>query len=277
VSRLRFGTAGIPVGAKGTSTREGIRALKTLGLEALELEFVQGVHLGVAEAEKIAQEAKELDIALTVHAPYYLNLNSRDRKIVDASRRRILASARVGKAAGAQSVAFHAAFYQGEDRRSVYEKVKGHLKDLRATLDGEGNGIRLSPELTGKETQFGGLEELLNLSEEIPGITPCVDFAHYHARKGGGQNSYEEFLALLETLEDRLGRKALEFLHIHVAGIEYGPKGERKHLNLRESDLKYKALLKALKDKDAGGIVICESPNLEKDALLLKRSYARLG
>jgi deoxyribonuclease-4 len=277
VSRLRFGTAGIPVSAKGTSTREGIRVLKTLGLEALELEFVQGVRLGEAEAEKIAQEAKAVDVALTVHAPYYLNLNSRDRKIVAASRRRILASARVGKAAGAQSVAFHAAFYQGEERERVFEKVKGHLRDLRANLDEEGNGIRMSPELTGKETQFGDLEELLNLSAEIPGVTPCVDFAHYHARKGGGQNSYEEFLALLETIEDRLGRKALESLHIHVAGIEYGPKGERKHLNLRESDLKYKALLKALKDKDAGGIVICESPNLEKDALLLKKSYARLG
>jgi deoxyribonuclease-4 len=274
---LRFGTAGIPVSAKGTSTREGIRVLKTLGLEALELEFVQGVRLGEAEAEKIAQEAKAVDVALTVHAPYYLNLNSRDRKIVAASRRRILASARVGKATGAQSVAFHAAFYQGEERERVFEKVKGHLRDLRATLDEEGNGIRMSPELTGKEIQFGDLEELLNLSAEIPGVTPCVDFAHYHARKGGGQNSYEEFLALLETIEDRLGRKALESLHIHVAGIEYGPKGERKHLNLRESDLKYKALLKALKDKDAGGIVICESPNLEKDALLLKKSYARLG
>jgi len=277
MSRLRFGTAGIPVEAKGTSTREGIRALKTLGLEALELEFVQGVHLGEAEAEKIAQEAKTLDIALTVHAPYYLNLNSRDRKIVDASRKRILASARVGKAAGAQSVAFHAAFYQGEEQEPVYQKVKGHLKDLRATLDEEGNGIRLSPELTGKETQFGDLEELLNLSEEIPGVTSCVDFAHYHARKAGGQNSYEEFLAILGTIESQLGREAFESLHIHVAGIEYGPKGERKHLNLGESDFKYKELLKALKDKNAGGIVICESPNLEEDALLLKRSYARLG
>jgi len=277
VKRLRFGTGGIPIRAKGTSTTDGIREVRKLGLEAMELEFVQGVHLSEEGAEEVGRVARESDVALTVHAPYYLNLNSRDQKILAASGKRILASARAGKAAGAQSVAFHAAFYQGQDRKSVYEKVKGHLKHLRAALDEEGNGIRLSPELTGKETQFGDLEELLDLSAEIPGVTPCVDFAHYHARKAGGQNSYEEFLALLETLEDRLGRKALASLHIHVAGIEYGPKGERKHLNLRKSDLNYKALLKALKDKDAGGIVICESPNLEEDVLLLKRSYARFG
>jgi len=119
VSRLRFGTAGIPVSAKGTSTREGIRALKTLGLEALELEFVQGVHLTEESARKVARRAKDLDVVLTVHAPYYLNLNSRDEKIVAASRKRILDSARVGKIAGAQSVAFHAAFYQGEERKKV--------------------------------------------------------------------------------------------------------------------------------------------------------------
>ena len=277
MNALRFGTAGIPVCAKGTSTTDGLFAVRKLGLEAMELEFVQGVHLTEESARKIARGAKDLDVGLTVHAPYYLNLNARDEKIVAASRRRILDSARVGKMAGAQSVAFHAAFYQGEQRKKVYERVKGTLQELRSILDDEGNGIHLSPELTGKETQFGDLEELISLSDEIPGVTPCVDFAHYHARKGGRQNSYEEFKAVLEAIEERLGQRFLENLHIHVAGIDYGPKGERKHLALKESDLKYEDLLKALKDKGVGGVVICESPNLEEDALLLQRSYARLG
>jgi deoxyribonuclease-4 len=277
MSRLRFGTAGIPACSKGTTTVEGIRALAKLGLDAMELEFVQSVHMseqGALEASRVAQEH---DIALTVHAPYYLNLNARDQKTLAASRKRILDSARIGRLAGAWSVAFHAAFYLGEEKREVFKKVKQQLGELRTQLDDEGNGIFLSPELTGKETQFGDLEELLKLSEEIPGVSPCVDFAHYHARKGGGQNSYEEFSQVLETIQARLGKKALETMHIHVAGIEYGAKGERKHLNLMESDLKYKDLLKALKDKGAGGSVICESPNLEGDALLLKRGYARLG
>ncbi len=277
MSRLRFGTAGIPACAKGTPTVEGLRTLKELGLDAMELEFVQSVTMtekGATEAEKVA---KELDIALTVHAPYYLNLNSPEPKKLAASRKRLLDSARIGRIAGARSVAFHAAFYLGEEKKEVYTKVKQQLRELRTLLDDEGNGILLSPELTGKETQFGDLEELLALSDEIPGVSLCVDFAHYHARKGGGFNSYEEFSQALETIEKRAGKKSLETMHIHVAGIEYTAKGERKHLNLEESDLKYKELLKALKDKGAGGSVICESPNLEGDALLLKESYARLG
>lgn len=277
MSRLRFGTAGIPVCAKGTTTVAGIRALGKLELDAMELEFVQSVHLSEQGAREAARAAQENDIALTVHAPYYLNLNAKDPKTLAATWKRILDSARIGRLAGAWSVAFHAAFYLAEEKKEVYGKVKQQLRELRIQLDNEGNNILLSPELTGKETQFGDLEELLSLSEEVPGVSLCVDFAHFHARKGGGQNSYEEFRAILDAVENRLGKKALQSMHIHVAGIEYGPKGERKHLNLVESDLKYKELLKALKDKDAGGSVVCESPNLEGDALLLKGSYAWLG
>ncbi len=139
-------------------------------------------------------------------------------------------------------------------------------------LRAEGNQVLLRPETTGKESQFGTVGEVLNLSAEIEGVAPCIDFAHLHARTGGF-NSYEEFVALLRQMEARLGRQALEHMHIHLSGIEYGTKGEIRHLNLKRSDLRYVELLRALKDLDAGGLVICESPDREGDALLLQQTY----
>ena len=146
------------------------------------------------------------------------------------------------------------------------------MEELRA----EGNGSILRPETTGKASQFGTLEELLRLSNEVEGVAPCVDFAHLHARTGA-DNCYEEFAALLELIGGELGRAGLEDLHIHVSGIDYSPAGERKHLNLADGDLRYVELLQAPRDFEAGGLVICESPSLEEDSLLMQRTYRGLG
>jgi deoxyribonuclease-4 len=127
----------------------------------------------------------------------------------------------------------------------------------------------------GKPSEFGTLEEILNLSVELDRVAPCIDFAHWHARSGGS-NSYPEFASVLQQVQQRLGRAALDNMHLHVSGIAYGAKGEIKHLNLKESDLQYIGLLQALKDYQVKGIVICESPNLEEDALLLQATYNSL-
>jgi len=124
----------------------------------------------------------------------------------------------------------------------------------------------------GKGTQFGTVEEVINLSAELERVLPVIDFSHWHARTGAN-NSYEEFAAILEQIKQKLGRPALEKMHMHISGIKYGPKGELKHLNLQDSDLNYPDLMKALKNYGAGGFVICESPNLEEDAMLLQKTY----
>jgi len=139
----------------------------------------------------------------------------------------------------------------------------------------ENNRVWVRPEIMGKGSQFGTIDEVLSLSIELEGVAPCIDFAHWHARTGGF-NSYPEFASILSLVRERLGETALDNMHIHVSGINYGNKGEIKHLNLKESDLQYVELLKALKDYDVKGLVICESPNLEEDALLLQKSYNTL-
>lgn len=151
-----------------------------------------------------------------------------------------------------------------------------HLGDLASRLDGEGIPAVLRPETTGKPSQFGSLDEVLHLSSELEGVMPCIDFSHLHARSTGAVNSYGEFTAVLGRVEDVLGREGLNSMHIHISGIEYGQKGEKNHVNLELSDLKYVELLKAFREFDIKKLVICESPNLEGDAVLLKSVFESL-
>ena len=142
-------------------------------------------------------------------------------------------------------------------------------------LKRENNRVWVRPEVMGKPSEFGTIDEVLKLCTELEGVGIAMDFAHWHARSGGF-NSYSEFTSILQQIKQRLGEEALGNMHIHVSGIAYGKKGEIKHLNLKESDLKYVELLRALKDYQAKGLVICESPNLEEDALLLQETYGNL-
>ena len=276
ISELLFGTGGVPVSAQSRSTEAGIERIAELGLGCIEVEFVQGVRMSSEVAVSVGELAARKKVVLTAHGPYFVNLNAVEPQKVHMSKERILQTARIAALFGARSITFHAAFYLKNTPAETYATVKRHLEEIVNILRGEGNKVRISPEVTGKPSQFGTLEEILQLSSEIEGIAPCIDFSHWHARTGQA-NSYKEFLDILDQVERKLGRQALDNMHIHLAGIAYGKKGEIKHLMLPESDFRYAELLKALKERKAKGVVICESaPDLEQDALLLQRTYREL-
>ena len=272
---LLFGTAGTPRSTRNQTTIDGIERIAELGLDCMELEFVRGVRMGEGSARLVAGVATREGVRLSAHAPYFINLNAREPEKIRASQGRILQAARIAALCGAKSVTFHAAFYLGDPPEKTYKTVKKYLGEILNQLGQENIRVRLSPEVTGKASQFGTIDELLSLSTELKGVAPCIDFAHWHARTGKF-NSYPEFTSILRQVEERLGRAALDDMHIHVSGIKYGGKGEISHLNLGESDLRYVELLTALKDYGVKGIVICESPNLEEDAMLLQATYNSL-
>jgi deoxyribonuclease-4 len=275
VEKLFFGTAGVPRSTKASNSVAGIERVRELGLDCMELEFVQGVRMSEKGAENVLEASRRENVALSVHAPYYINLNSSEEEKIKASMERIYQAARIGSLCGAESIVLHAAFYQKNSKEAVYEKVSKALRELAGQFRAEGIPAVLRPETMGKRTQFGTLEEVLALSEEIEGVMPCLDFSHMHAREGK-ENSYPEFMAILSKVEESLGKKGLANMHMHVSGIEYDRNGEKKHLILRESDFNYPELLKALKEFEVKGLVICESPIMEDDALLLKKTYMEL-
>jgi deoxyribonuclease IV len=272
---LLFGTGGIPRSTKGKTSVSGIERIRELSLDCMELEFVQGVRMGVKGAENVLKASLKENVALSVHAPYYINLNSYDREKLEASLERLYQAARIGDLCGAQSIVFHAAFYQKSSKEHTYRKVSEALEKLTGQLRDEEIPAILRPETMGKRTQFGTLEEVLALSAEIEGVMPCLDFCHMHAREGK-ENSYSEFTEILSKVEDALGKEGLSNMHMHVSGVEYSSSGERKHLSLNESDFNYPDLMRVLKEFKARGRVILESPILERDALLLRKVYTEL-
>ena len=275
MEELLFGTGGAPHSSNTPSTIDGIKRIAELGLGCMEIEFVQGVRMGEAGARLVAGTAAKEGVKLSAHGPYFINLNAHEPEKITASQERILQTARISAICGAESIVFHAAYYLGDPPDKTYDTVKKHLALILSTLRKEDNHIWIRPEILGKPSQFGTIDEILNLCAELEGVAPCIDFAHWHARTGAA-NSYFEFSYVLEQIKERLGDEALANMHIHISGIDFGAKGERKHLNLRDSDLQYVELLKALKDYNAKGLVICESPSLEEDALLLKETYNSL-
>jgi deoxyribonuclease-4 len=272
---LRFGTAGIPHSApKGTPTNGGIELVRKLGLDAMELEFVHSVFLNEAKAKSAGEIAKKNNIFLTAHAPYYVNLNAAEKEKVEASKKRIVDSARALNFAQGYSCTFHPGYYLKDDPEAVFERMRVQFKDIMRILDDEGiNDVWIRPETTGKPTQFGNLNELLKLSSEFERIMPCIDFAHLHARSNGKFNTTKEFREVLELVEKHLGKRGLDNMHVHFSGIEYSEKGERNHLFLKDSDFNYKDWIRVIRDFKVKGVFICESPNIEDDALMIKKLY----
>ncbi|MDO8727046.1 MAG: TIM barrel protein [Candidatus Methanoperedens sp.] len=269
---LLFGTAGTPHSSGGTDSISGVRRVHELGLGCMELEFVRGVKMGEKTAREVFEVAKNHDIRLSVHAPYFINLNAEGEKLV-ASKKRIIDSAIIGNICGAKSVVIHAGFIQKYPRESVYERIKKALIEIRDKLKSDGVNITLRVETMGRLSQFGTIDEALAITE-VDGVLPCIDFSHLHA-VSGKNNSFDEFASILSRIEEKLGRKGLDDMHIHVSGIEYSDKGEKNHLVFAESDFQYTELMQAFVVFDINGMVICESPNLEDDALVLKREYKK--
>ncbi len=266
MKKLHFGTAGIPLSSKKRDSAAGIQQVRKLGLGCMELEFVHGVRMSPEKALEVRKSAEKHNIKLTAHGPYYINLNS-SPDVVKRSRQRIKKTAKIAEFCGAHSVTFHAAFYIKKDPEKVTETVKRELKNISEKVN-----VEIRPELTGKPTQWGNIDEIIKVCE-IPGVSPCIDYAHFIARSGGKTNNYESFRELLTKIEENLGKPALKNMHIHIAGIEYSKKGEKRHRCISESDIRIKDIIRTWKEFDIKGVVISESPNIEDDALLVKRMY----
>ncbi len=278
-NKLNFGTAGIPSTTKITSlgTVDGINEVASLGLDALEVEFVRNVYLKKASEEKINNiktTAEKKNVSLSIHAPYFINLNAKEDYKIKNSMTYIYDSLIVGQKINAKVVVFHPAYFLSQERDIVLEVVSKNLLSLCDLFDKKRTtDIFLGLELTGKKTQVGSFEDLLFFYNILKSkhIKPVFDFSHLHARHNGyflSKKNIDVFFTKLESYPD-----LLKNMHCHLSGINYTEKGERNHLMLDESDMPYKEILTRLKDLKATGTIICESPIIEQDALLLKKTY----
>jgi deoxyribonuclease-4 len=275
---FRFGTVGSPSStpAKPGGSIGTVRHLAGMGLKAYELAWVQSVRVSEATCAAIREAAIEHQVSLSIHAPYFINLNADDAEW-PKSRKRLMDAAHFGNLAGATDIVFHPGSYFGRPSGEVLEVALPRLRGCMEELRTAGNPVTLRPETMGKSAMLGSLEDVLVMAHEVQGVAPCLDFSHLHARGGDGSvNSREEWQRILTSYSDVLGKDALTHLHGHLSGIEYGPKGERHHLMLRDSDMDLSSLMQALVDMQCGGRILCESPQMDVDALHIQDTWRRL-
>jgi deoxyribonuclease IV len=272
---FHFGTVGSPISTpKNPGGSVGaILRLKEIGLDAIELGWVRAVRVTEQTCKAIQAAGKEQDVLISIHAPYYINLNATDEEWVN-SRKRLMDAAIYGNMAGATDIIFHPGSYFGKPPAEVLPIAIQHLKGCLEEIRSTDNNVTLRPETMGKSAMLGSLEDTLAMAKAIPGIEPCIDFAHLHARPGDGSiNTYDEFSHILEVYGNTLGEESFSHLHIHLSGIQYGEKGEKEHLPLKESDLDLDGLFNALKAFHCQGRILCESPIMEDDALYMKELW----
>ena len=274
--KLNFLTAGMPLSTGKGGYPRAFEILKEMNLDGMEVEFVHGVRMNDQTRQLLKETSQEQGFLLTSHGPFYINLNSQEEEKVDASIQRIIETAQAASDFGGYSITYHAAFYMGADKETVYNQVKVQTQKIIEALKKADIKVWIRPETTGKATQWGDYEEIIRLSKEFDMVLPCIDFSHIHARTGGEYNTYDEFCKILDRISTELGQKAIENFHAHLAGIEYTAKGEKKHLILQESDMNYKDLLKAMKSFGVKGALVCESPNIETDTKILRDYYYSL-
>ena len=274
----RFGPAGKPEDYKGAMEKLPFY-LKEEGLNALEYQAVRGVKISQESAQQLGKNAAEADIWLTIHGPYYINLSSENKDTISASKQRLIESLKAAQWMGAHAVVFHPGYYGSYTPEEALKMCISAMKEVVEEAKNLGIAkVHLAPETTGKTTQVGGLDEIIEMCLEVENVIPAIDWAHIHAREQGSLNTINDYALVLDKLESRLGAEYVKNLHCHFSKIEFGKGGEKEHHSLDEKEYgpDFRLLAKVLVERGIEPVVISESPILDKDAIKMKAIFEEI-
>lgn len=254
---IRIGPAGL--GAKIGEAAASLQRYSEQGLKACEIPFTYGIFIDEVrhkkEISEIRETCKKFDIKLSIHSPYWINLNSKEARKIEESKSRILGCCKIGELLGAEVVVFHAGFYGKDDKEISYLNIKKAVMEMLQEIEKNNWKIKIAAETMGKINIFGSSEEIIRLVKET-GCSFCLDFAHLWAREKG-KISYEEIYEKFKNLGET---------HGHFSGIVYGDKGEKSHKETPREEAR--KLLKAL-PKNKNITIINEAPNPIQDSLMM--------
>ncbi len=277
---IRFGPSGnsdsfYEQGYKNSSQMPGW--LAAMGLNAYEYSCTKGVNIKEKTAVEIGTEAKSHNIYLSIHAPYYISMASEEADKREKSKKYILDTLMVAKWMEAKRIVVHCGAYSKVEKSWALETAKQVLKETIAFADAAGFGdIHICPEVLGKQNQLGTLEEILDICQLDERIIPTIDFGHIHARGLGVLNSEEDFINIIDTIENSIGVDRTKFIHCHFSRIEYTKGGEKRHWNFedREFGPNFEHLAPVLVKRNMEPVIICESRGMmAEDALEMKKIY----
>lgn len=269
--KIFLGPAGVGIGSKDRSSIGGIKYVKEIDLNCMELEFVRGVKMSREMAREVGETAKNLGIQLTVHAPYFINLLSEKRSTVEESKKRILESLDRAELMGAKAVVVHAGYYGNLNKEEAFRKMKEVTQEILDEMKKSGIKALLAYETMAKESQFAGLEELLSLKKELRSklLTINIDFAHLFVRNNG-KIDYKEVL-------DKV--KGFRHLFTHFSNVKYNL-NSKKFLDIHlpiNSHPPFKPLAQEILKRKIDITIISESPVLEKDSIKMLKIFRELG
>jgi deoxyribonuclease IV len=248
---IKFGPSGL---GSVKEAVENLEMFSEFGLQACEIAFTYGVYIKENETTEIRKAAEKFGIKLSIHAPYWINLNSEDKEKIEKSKERILACCRIGHLLGVEKIVFHPGYYGKISKEETYNNIREGILKIQLEIKRNKWDVKLAPETTGKVNVFGSVEEILSLVKDT-GCAFTLDFAHVFARSNG-KLSYNEIISDFIKLDD---------WHCHFSGIEYGEKGEKKHK--MTSEKMWKELLREL-PKGKNIVIINESPSPFEDSVL---------
>ena len=274
----RFGPAGVPPFFRKMGARlSDVPKLLTMeGLDAFEYEAVrwgQKPQIKQEDAENLGLEAKRNDVLLSLHGSYYINLAG-EKDVAEASKRRLIACATAAHWMGAYVVVFHAGFYGHRGKTETFNKCTEALRDVVRTMKALGiETVKLGPETMGRHSQFGSLDEILTICEEVEQTQLVIDWSHLHARSGGGLRSAQDFRNVVVKAEEKLGTEAVRNMHCHFSKIEFTFKaGERRHHVLDEAGYgpHFEMLAEVISEFNLSPVIICETAMLDVDAVKMR-------
>jgi deoxyribonuclease-4 len=280
--RTRFGPAGVPPMFRfmGATTPDVPRLLREEGLDAFEYEAVQWgpkPQIKQEHAQELGEEAKKNDVKLSMHGSYYVNLSGK-RDVVEASKRRLIACATAADWMGAYVMVFHTGFYGLFDKEFAFKTCFDALQEVSAEMRSLGLKVKLGPETMGRKFQVGSLDEILTINEQVEGTQLVIDWGHLHARGLGTFKKTEDFRAVAEKVEKRLGTEVLRSMHCHFSAIEFTSQGEKQHHTLEEKRYgpDFRMLAEVIADFQMHPTMICESPILDIDARKMKETLKQV-
>lgn len=249
------------------------------GLDCYEYQCGKGVHVGEDTARKLGEKAREAGIALSVHAPYFINLANPDPESRAKTTNYVLESCFVAQVMGAERIVIHSGALMKRSRQEALDIAKETLKQVLEACDRQGYGnITLCPETMGKINQLGDLDEVLTLCTLDERLIPCIDFGHLYARSLGELEGEQACREMLDKVERVLGEERASRFHSHFSRIEFTPNGgEKRHRTFADHGgfgPDWTPLAREVARRGWSPTFICESAGTQaEDAVEMKRIY----
>lgn len=231
-----------------------------------------GVAATFGDLYPIGEMAKRLDVSMSIHTPYYMDLGS-DNDLAMGCMDSIRYAGLIMNALDGDIVVTSLGLYDGKRTKEeiddyIYSNVAGlmdwwHDYDLKP---------RLGIEITGQQDVFGSLDQVMDICEQIEGLTPVVNFSHLHSRTNGSLIDVDDFLNVLETVEPLSNGQ----IHTAFAGVDYVDGNEKRLTPIKKGDLKFEPLAEALIEMKPNCTIISTSPLLEHDAVYMRIIHERV-